>query len=68
MCVTYHCDKQAKLWIQIHAVSIGKNKGAFVLLARHEDDVYLLSGDRKNWQVYPVKLIKAAPGARLRKT
>lgn len=68
MCATYHCDKQAKLRIQIHAVSIGKNKGAFVLLARHQDDVDLLSGHREHWQVYPVKLIKAAPGARLRKT
>lgn len=68
VCITYHCDEQAKLRIQVHNISICKHEGAFVLLARHKNDVDLLSSNRKNGQVYPVELIKAAPRAGLRKT
>lgn len=62
ICVPYHSDKKAKLWIQIHTVSISKDENAFVFLACHQNNVDLLSSNRKHWQVDSVELIKAAPG------
>lgn len=60
-CVSYHSDKYAKLWIQIHTVSISKDESGFVFLACHQNDVDLLSSNRKHWQVDSVELIEAAP-------
>lgn len=65
ICVSYHCDKQAKLWIQIHTVSISKDESAFVFLACHQNNVDLLSSNRKHWQIDSIELIKAAPRPRL---
>lgn len=60
--VSYHSDKQAKLWIQIHSVSISKNKCALLVLACCQNYVDLLSSNREHWQVDSVELIKTTPG------
>lgn len=66
-CGADHGKKDAELRIHLHGVSVGEDECFSALFLAGEDYGDLLGGHRQHREIDPVKLVKAAPGARLSK-
>lgn len=59
--VPYHSDKESKLWIEVHSITIREDKLFLPFLSCCQNDVDLLSSHRQHRQVNTVELIKTTP-------
>ena len=58
---TYHGEKETKLWVKVHHITVCEYKTRLSLLLTGENDGDLLGSYRKHGKLDTIELVEASP-------